>query len=367
MQKCAQKIVVPLIMISISSLITIAGGFYAIAYYILSTNRHWIPAMTGDPIVVFDPHIGFRASASARSQRAFAGGIYEIITDPSGARISSPDEKQPINTTAPITVVGPSFAWGHGLSNEQTFARILQNRLDTKVKNYAMGSYSGVASLKSEWEHAQGSGLIIFAFASDLITNISPCASAYGPFCIYAPTVRKDSKGAFFIEDEVPTNNLDVTRLYFNLVEGRKLTSLNNFWLGAKYVQNSVERLLGWQNQTMAQEYALDAGRFVVEQMAAYANKVGAKLLVVNVGVGQSNEEFSRLSNMNFGKNTYFLDASKFPDRRPEDLILKNDSHPSALAHELIADRILQEIEKKSLNTSLSTRDGSGLAGGPIR
>jgi hypothetical protein len=314
--------------------------------------------MTGDPIVVFDPHIGFRASASARSQRAFAGGTYEVITDPSGARISSPDEKGPSNTTAPITIVGPSFAWGHGLSNEQTFARLLQNRLDTKVNNYAMGSYAGVASFKSELEHAQGSRLIIYAFVpSDLSYNISPCSSAYGPFCIYAPTVRKDGKGTFFIEDKVPTNNLDVTRLYFQLVERRELTSLNNFWLGAKYVQNSVERLLGWQDQTMAQEYALDAERFVIEQMAAYANKVGANLLVVNVGVGRSNEDFSKLSNMNFGKNAYFIDASEFPDRRPEDLILKNDGHPNALAHELIADRILREIEKKSLNTGHGRAD----------
>jgi hypothetical protein len=351
MQKKIQKIIIPLIVISTSSLLAISVGLYGVAYYILSNaSKNSTPVVVGDPILKFDRHLGFKANSNARSLRTFSSLSYEIVTDSNGARISSPDEKT-VNATTPITIVGCSFTWGHGVSNEETYSRILQNDLDTKVNNYAMGSYGGVASLKSMQQHGDGSKLIIYGFIdSHVWRNIAPCAPTYGSFCLYAPTVRRNDKGAFFIEDEVPSNNLDVTQLYFDLVREGKLNSLNNFWLGAKYLQNGVDQFLGRHDSTLAKENAIDGEKFVIEQMAAYADKVGAKLLVVNVGVGQPHAFFDKLSNMDFGKNVYFLEASQFPDRRVEDLVLKNDGHPSPLGQKLIADRIRQEIEQKSVS-----------------
>ena len=61
-------------------------------------------------------------------------------------------------------------------------------------------------------------------------------------------TVRKDANGAFLIEDEVPTNNLDVSQRFFDLVREGKTNTLDNFWIGAKYLQNSLYQLLGRQN-----------------------------------------------------------------------------------------------------------------------
>jgi hypothetical protein len=350
MQKRIQKMIIPLIVILVPSLLAISAGLYGIGYYLLSnSSKDSLPVVTGDPLLKFDRHLGFIANTSAKTERSFAGGSYEVVTDSSGARISSPDEKT-VNATTPITVVGCSFTWGHGVSNEETYSRILQNRLDTKVNNYAMGSYGGVASLKEMLAHGQESKLIVYGFMDQhLWRNIAPCAPAYGPFCLYAPTVRKDANGAFLIEDEVPTNNLDVSQRFFDLVREGKTNTLDNFWIGAKYLQNSLYQLLGRQNRPIPLENALDAEKFVIEQMAAYANKVGASLLVANVGVGQPQANFSKLSNMNFGKNVYFLEASQFPDRRREELVLKNDGHPSPLGQKLIADRIRQEIEQKSI------------------
>ena len=99
-------------MISISSLLALAVGLYAISYHLLSNaNRNSAPVATGDPILQFDSHLGFRGNTSAKTQRTFAGGSYEIITDSSGARVSSPEEKT-VNASTPITVVGCSFTGG---------------------------------------------------------------------------------------------------------------------------------------------------------------------------------------------------------------------------------------------------------------
>jgi hypothetical protein len=350
MQEKIQKIVIPSIVILVPLFLATAAGLYGVGYYLLSNaSKGSLPVVTGDPLLKFDPQLGFKGNTSAKTERTFAGGSYEVVTDSSGARISSPDEKT-VNATNPITVVGCSFSWGHGVPNEETFSRILQNRLATKVNNYAMGGYGGVASLKGMLAHGRESKLIVYGFMDQhLWRNIAPCAPAYGPFCIYAPTVRKDANGAFFIEDEVPTNNVDVSQRFFDLVREGKTNTIYNFWIGAKYLQNSLDQLLGRQTRTVALENALDAEKFVIEQMAAYAAKVGADLLVANVGVGQPQANFSKLSNMSFGKNVYFLEASQFPDRRREELVLKNDGHPSPLGQELIADRIRREIEQKSI------------------
>jgi hypothetical protein len=350
MQEKVRKIIIPLIVILVPSLLAISAGLYGIGYYLLSrSSRDSLPVVTGDPLLKFDRHLGFTGNTSTKTERTFAGGSYEIVTDSSGARISSPDEKK-VDATTPVTVVGCSFTWGHGVANEETYSRILQNRLDTKVNNYAMGSYGGVASLKGMLAHGQQSKLIIYGFMDQhLRRNIAPCAPTYGPLCLYAPTVRKDASGAFYIEDEVPTNNIDVSQRFFDLVREGKTHTLSNFWIGAKYLQNSLYQLLGKQERTIAIENALDAEKFVIDQMAAYADKVGASLLVANVGVGQPHENFSKLSSMTFGKNVYFLEASQFPDRKREELVLAKDGHPSPLGQALIADRIRQEIEQKSI------------------
>ena len=119
MQEKIQKIIIPLIVILVPSLLAISAGLYGIGYYLLSSSsKDLLPVVTGDPLLKFDRHLGFRGNTSAKTERTFAGGSYEVVTDSSGAPISSPDEKT-VNATTPITVVGCSFTSGHGVSNEE--------------------------------------------------------------------------------------------------------------------------------------------------------------------------------------------------------------------------------------------------------
>ena len=102
MQKRIQKIIIPLIVILVPSLLAISAGLYVIGYYLLSnSSKDSLPVVTGDPLLKFDRHLGFIANTSAKTERSFAGGSYEVVTDSSGARISSPDEKT-VNATTPI-------------------------------------------------------------------------------------------------------------------------------------------------------------------------------------------------------------------------------------------------------------------------
>ena len=106
MQGKIKKIIIPLIVMLVPSLLAISAGLYGIGYYLLSNaSKDSLPVVTGDPLLKFDRHLGFRGNTSAKTERSFAGGSYEVVPDSSGARISSPDEKA-INATTPITVVG---------------------------------------------------------------------------------------------------------------------------------------------------------------------------------------------------------------------------------------------------------------------
>ena len=189
-----------IIVMLISGSLSLVLGFYLIGVYKLVAMHLPDVITVGDPIVKFDKRVGFRASENSKTTVTVPkiNLSYDLMTDNTGARIS------PVNRTYPdkpsITLVGCSFTWGHGVSNDETYAHVLETELKMRVRNYGMGSYGTVQSLEMLEKFGVGSSLIIYGFIDEhLRRNVTPCAPSFAPLCLYVPTVRRNSGGAFYI------------------------------------------------------------------------------------------------------------------------------------------------------------------------
>src|SRR5215216_6358964 len=128
------------------------------AVIFIGATRYWSIApssygqIEGDPIVVYDPEVGFvpRPNSSSVSTGFAPNGMpifhYNLYTDSRGARVSRPGEQTPGQID--ILFIGDSFTWGHGVQNEQTFAAKIANALGLSGANLAMGSYGGPQALQ---------------------------------------------------------------------------------------------------------------------------------------------------------------------------------------------------------------------------
>ncbi len=308
--------------------------------------------MAGDKLIQYDPDIGFRPAPNSRTiiTRTLDSSnlTYELITDSSGARISSEDERGPADFS--IAFIGCSFTWGHGISNEETYARKISHKLGTNIQNLAMGSYGSVQSLKMLQKFVGNNELIVYGFIDDHVRrNVRPCAPSYSPLCLYVPTVSKNEKGVFYINDEIPADNVSASLDYFEWARQKRILDADNIRFGYRFMNDRINRIRGLQNVTLQKEDGLPAAEFVINEMRKSAKEKGSKLLVVNVGIGQPTDNFERLSKKQWDENVMFLDASKFDDIEDEALLIKEDGHPNGYGNSLIAERIYAFIKKNDL------------------
>src|SRR5713101_3646394 len=139
--------------------------FWAIAFSLpliaalggLGISSYWTIApapvrLEGDPLMAYDPEIGFVPRPSSRTRRTDLGAdgkpklTYHLLTDERGARITNSGEGNTVQ--ADIVTVGCSFSWGHGFENEHTFAANVTHSLGVMGSNFSMGSFGTVQSLQ---------------------------------------------------------------------------------------------------------------------------------------------------------------------------------------------------------------------------
>jgi len=339
-----------IIVVLISSSFSLVLGFYLIGIYKLVAMRVPDVITVGDPIVRFDKNIGFRASESSKTTVRVPKIklSYDLMTDDTGARISTMNRTYPDKPL--ITVVGCSFTWGHGVSNDETYAHVLETELKTKVHNYGMGSYGTVQSLEMLEKFGAGSSLIIYGFIDEhLRRNVTPCAPSFAPLCLYVPTVRRNSSAAFYIPDQVPRDNVTATDEFFGWVKSKNYFSLDNVEFGLAFVLDKIDELRGRHEPTVPADEALAATEFALRKMEKFASENGARLLVVNVGIGIPRENFEELSRKKWDDHVSFLDASTFDGVSDDELLIEGDGHPNAYGHRLIAGKIYKAIKEELL------------------
>jgi hypothetical protein len=326
-----KELVMRIIAVLISSSLSLVLGCYVIGIYKLVAMRVPDVITVGDPIVRFDKNIGFRAGENSKTTVSVPkiNLSYDLMTDDTGARISTRNRTYPDKPF--ITVVGCSFTWGHGVSNDETYAHILERELQTKVHNYGMGSYGTVQSLKMLEKFGAGSNLIIYGFIDEhLRRNVTPCAPSFAPLCLYVPTVRKNSSAAFYIADQVARDNVTATDEFFGWVKNKNYFSLANVEFGLAFVMDKIDQLWDRQEPTLPAGETLAATEFVIRKMEKFALENGARLLVVNVGIGFPRDNFEELSKEKWDDHVSFLDASTFDGVSDDELLIQGDGHPNA-------------------------------------
>lgn len=346
-------LIINLLILSITLVILFSSyAYFVIPYKIIKQggeNQRVI--VDGDALVLFDEKIGFIANKNSVTIRNHQNLNlkYEVITDKTGARVSNKFNKSDYLNNQIISI-GGSFTWGHGINNEKTFSSILERKLNTRVKNYGMASYGTLQSYQILKNHKDDAKLIIYGFIDDHINrNVSTCTHSYGIYCIKAPTVMIDEKKNMKITSKIRDNNIIKMQNYSKRLTSQKLFALENFSLGFSYLKDSFLRRLERYNKKYSDDQKLEIEKFIIQKMNIEAKKKGAKLLIVNVGIGLPNVYFKKILNMKFDENIFFLDASFFDNFEKSELLIEIDNHPNLLGHEKIAEKIYKTIIKKKL------------------
>ncbi len=329
----------------------IAYIYFVIPYKIIQQGGESQRVVTnGDDIIRFDNQLGFIANENSTSERYHQkiNLKYKVTTDETGARVKNNSQKFS-NESNSITAIGGSFAWGHGLNYEQTYSNILEEKLNVKVKNYAMAGYGTLQSYRILKKKKTNSNLIIYGFIDDHINrNVMSCAHTYGIYCIKAPIVKIDRENKFYITNKIKIDNVTKMKNYSKRLKTQKLFALENFKLGFAYSRDSLARRLQLNENNLILSEKLDVGEYLIKKLNNHAKMLESKLLIVNVGIGQPNDNFETISKRSFDNNLFFLDASSF-DTPSKDLLIEIDNHPNSLGHLMIANKIYKFIEDNNL------------------
>jgi hypothetical protein len=295
----------------------------------------------GDPIIAFDPEIGFVPSPRGRSKRTHFVGErkleYHLYTDRRGARVTGPDAQT--DDRVKLLFVGDSFTWGHGVEAEDSFAHGVGKQLDASSANLAMGSYGTAHSLQMLRRNLDlAPKVVVYPFIdSHLQRNLAPCAAAFYPFCLDQSHVRWREGRA---EIAAPFSN-GVRRAQLH-VEAQQRGLWPLAWvihgldvaLGRFLLQTASRRVDDPDKQTAALE-------FLLGEMSNAAKSADAKLLIVHIPFTQMTAAPDALRRAATNLQLEVLDLSPvFQRHRGAALYIPVDGHPTVAGHAVIADQI---------------------------
>lgn len=250
----------------------------------------WPFKVDGDPIIVFDPEIGFvpsRQASSLRSDYYPDGRLrlqYHLYTDQRGARVSRPGESTPDH--ADVVFIGDSFTWGHGIEGADTFAYGVGKRLATSTENLSMGSYGTTHSLQLLRRNLDlAPRLIVYSFIDDhLRRNVHPCAPSYYPFCLdQAHVAWSEGRPAI-----APPFSNGVRRIYLHLEAQQR-----GLWPPA-WIVHGLDIALGKILFDAGNKDATDPDKqkaaleFLLGEMSNTARSINANLLIVYIPMVRS-------------------------------------------------------------------------------
>jgi len=305
--------------------------------------------LSDDPIIAYDPEIGFVPRPNSRSTRADSPALtYHIYTDRRGARVSAPGEQTP--DQADIVFIGDSFTWGHGVENLDTYASKVPKILGLTGANLALGSYGTTQALQMLRRNADlRPKLVVYPIITDhLRRNVSACAPSYYPFCADVSYVAVGPAGTFEIR---PPRTNGVDRMYLQ-VQYEQAGLAPMAWLTHGFdvaIARIAARAAEYQASRMSETSAL---HYLLSELSSTAKDIGADLLVVFIPMAGLEEVPPAVAAAARELKFDFLDVSE-PMRkrgRATELYLP-DGHPNAAGHQFIADQIITATQRWSRRT----------------
>ncbi len=315
--------------------------------------------MEGDFPFRHDDEIGFVAAKNGRTvQRHLASGLrYHLFTDDRGARVNAPTERTPPRVD--LVTIGCSFAWGHGVENEDTFTEQLRRRVGVTVANFALAGYGTVHSLLLlRRELDLRPRVVVYGFIDDhLQRNLSPCAPSYAPFCAPVAHVVLDGDGRPAIGPPNPgLFTVDLNRRFYE-----EITMTDGFYVRDVLWRARVDLLR--LRQTRAIEFPHDARsqstsvRWLIGRLVEETRRAGAALVIVRIpGLepGAAAPPPPALTDATAAHDVILVDLTPAVGRYwasdPNgSLHLTGDGHPNRTAHALIAAELERELRSRRL------------------
>ena len=315
---------------------------------------------TGDEIVIPDPEAGFVRPPDATTSVSWQseGIAYTIHTDSRGLRAARPGE--PARDEVAILTIGGSFTVGHGLEYEDTYPAKLGALLDVPVGNAALSSYGSVSALKSLARHSDLRPRVVIygLIAEHGRRNLDPCAPSFQPPCLPVPHVTRGDDGSLRIEKPDPVTSARAFAFASRLQAVRAHpTLLGRLGLGLDALRHNALRLMG-SRATASGDVTPDQSLvFALRRMKRRTDHMGAKLIVLVLPIMDA-PHAGRLAERlrpQLAKSVEIVDFAAHVRERTQEgelpllMLSRNDHHPNAIAHEMIARLLARTIERERL------------------
>lgn len=248
-------------------------------------------------------------------------------------------------------MLGDSFAWGHGVEGDETFAHKTIDALGVSGANLALAGYGTTHSLQILRRHRHlAPRLVILALVRDhLWRNVSACGRSYYPFCLDYSHVAWDPKGQPYIASP-RSDGVGRVQLRLRAEQGRvdPIT----------WITHGIDVVAARIRFNAANAVAVDRERqdaafeFLVRQMAMTTGEMQAALLIVYLPDASMAPPPEMLVPSAQKLGYRFLDLSPAFARLGagrSKLYLPNDGHPSVSGHALIAQEIIAFIRQERL------------------
>lgn len=310
----------------------------------------------GDWPIEGDSLIGFVTAKQALTTRIHTKKdlTFNVFTDARGIRVNADSKQTPDKVN--ILTIGGSFSWGYGMENEETYTEILRHKLNVSVANLSFGSYGTVQSLQLLQRNSDlQPKIIVYGFINDhLRRNLSPCAPSLAPFCLPVAYIDFGANGTPYIHGPRMEYSSEAGRRSFEIITSGEFGVKNVLW-GAKAIFSNLKNRFVF-NYADSKELRQEGMLYLMSKMTLEAKRLGALLVVVYIPelerVYTSPPPSELIDALN--PDILFIDMSRtvtryYEDERNPSLRFERDSHPNHLAHELIADEILNALENRAV------------------
>tara|TARA_A100001037_G_scaffold301993_1_gene332666 strand:+ start:14027 stop:15046 length:1020 start_codon:yes stop_codon:yes gene_type:complete len=244
-------------MVSVLPVLILAAPFIAVAHLTAWLSKRLEPehALWGD-LIKFDEQFGWKPTPSMNSWH-LVDDVFKTTTDEDGCRgAGSIDE-------AEMIVVGDSFAWGYGVSDQDFFAN-----LDNTPKTKAIGcvGYNQIQQLMWMREigpRLSGKTVVWFVYlGNDLYDNLQPHMNGYR-----TPFVRQSRGGGPW---EIVASHVSPQRWFFKT---EALTGSDH------YLEQASELCV--DNHFSRRAYS--ACEFLLGEAKALCDESGADLVIASI------------------------------------------------------------------------------------
>lgn len=302
-----------------------------------------------------DPEIGYAPQATFATRIRYGLESFDVFTDDRGARVGSAGTRSPDRVD--VLSLGCSFAWGFGIEDEETYARLLERQTGLTVANLGVSGYGTVGSLLFYKKNQDlKPRLVIYGVISDhLRRNLSPCAPSVLPLCLAQAYVDASAGHPPELHGPIFTDSVVYARGFMDDVVGRPWgLRPNHLYYGARLLRERATVSLATGRSFDEPGARFRATQWLLQEFDALVRHRAAKLLIVYIPVEDElgtaiPEPLAR----SIPADAVLLDmtpyAIDFADRFTRAALYSPSGHPSFRYHALIAERIRVLLESAGL------------------